>query len=836
MDIFGNKLNKGGFTNPAIENLNMNTIYQIKNLSNGIDPTDAINLSQLTTYNPFNQSLNTTDTVGFNGLFTTDFIDMNNNKIKSVAPGELPTDAINLSQLISYVPPNPFDQSLNTTDNVQFNNVNMAGNWSIPNTQPASPTDTNFYVMSAQGGNITPNYTAEIVNANVRITYPRPTFPSDLTFYLTVPSGNPITYLDLAESFKQQFNNQVPAQFADDIRMESSEFVSILGGFRYRCNCVNLAYPLFGFTVNSFTMNGNTNPLSLANNLGIIIDSSNTYGGVVQSSSSINFETTVGWAISGGTEPITSGSPFTYSIPNQKWILTSPYSTPDLISSITFNNIQYAVNQGGFVKFFMSEDQSIGTSLWGPGGSGRIHLQTSGITLRHNSVNRYFITNAENYEFSANQLNYNYMSNTETSSIFNTFKRFKIDSADCELSSPDAFHNIKVDNNGISFSNTTASNTFSLSNLGIVYAFNNIAKMIMNASNFLISNGATNRLDINGSDSRIISANGLNLSFIGNTAITHNFANIERLKINSSSVSLTSNLTHVIVNNEFISVYVAGSSIMDSTLTYTYIHNKEQTSNIYLDSNKLTLSNGDYIIKLETDAIISSTTGTAFKANTTHTQIISPNGLQVVEVNNTGAQINFNSNSYTLPTTRGTSGQVISITGSNCNWVTPAAGANAGFSLFNPLDSTATVLSGSKAFWYIVMVPCNCIITGFKTLMASGGSDPFHVGIYRGKTTNSASTILDLLAPIVTVSGGGFYSAAFVLQSGRSNVYTTGEYITVMYHSQGSTNTFYNKVGPSDVNLAWTTLANYGNANPPANLGSVAVLGATPNRLAIEFY
>lgn len=435
----------------------------------------------------------------------------------------------------------------------------------------------------------------------------------------------------------------------------------------------------------------------------------------------------------------------------------------------------------------------------------------------------------------------------------------------------------------LTFSNSADGDT--LSSLGFNSGFS------VNPSSAIVSASAYK--------GNLISALENNILSIYDTNAELNINSIKRLNITSggqSEIFSDSGTTYLSVGNQNITLLITPTTYISIGTDYNYTRaNYNRTlingtgsytispTNQYITSitdSAITLKNtaGTNSIVLNADLSITRANALRIHADGSHTQLLSPDGLKVLEVNNTGCNVNTGSESYTLPTTRGNSGDVITLTGSNANWATPAAAtitnagtgtsllasssstkgllagsgititnnatditisggssSNAGFSLFSPLLSTATVGAGSKPYWYIVMVPCNTILTGFKTVLSSG-SDPFRVGIYRGKTTNSVLTVLDLLSPIITPAGGGFYSAAFVLQAGRSSTYASGDYITVMYHSQGSTNVFGNNVGIADTDLSYTTIANYGNATPPANLGSVAVSATNVNRLAIEFY
>jgi hypothetical protein len=404
---------------------------------------------------------------------------------------------------------------------------------------------------------------------------------------------------------------------------------------------------------------------------------------------------------------------------------------------------------------------------------------------------------------------------------------------------------------------------------------------VANTGLSLVANGTT-RMGISGFQSIIYSPDYQTNAALSNDSYTIDKSSVNKLTIDNIKTSLNYDDTnYVSINNSNIylvknnGVRTSISDNVTNTFSPSGIMNTVQADVSYTISGGG--STGPRLIMTPTDLSFNLNNITRIHSDSSHTQLISPDGLQAIEANNNGVQINLGTNNYKLPTTRGTVGQVLTYSGINTTWTTSASSGitnggsgntllasttstkgliagsnitistsptditinatggptNAGFSLFNPLLSTGVAPSGTKSYWYIVMVPCNTVLNGFKTILSSG-SDPFKVAVYRGRT-NSSFSYIDLVSPTITPVGGGFYSGAFTVYPTRSNVYTAGEYITVMYHSQGSTNSFYNNVGPADVILSYTTSTNYANSTPPTSL-YFAVLGTNVNRLAIEFY
>jgi uncharacterized lipoprotein YajG len=477
--------------------------------------------------------------------------------------------------------------------------------------------------------------------------------------------------------------------------------------------------------------------------------------------------------------------------------------------------------QAGFTKFLMNEDPLIGTSLSGPSGSGRIELINARITLRQNSVNRFVINNNETYSFSPSLLNYSYKSNTELANFFNSVNRFSIGATSCILKSPSTNSSMTLTDastelyvaSSLRFASDATETKILSPDINVSILLDSAIRLEATINSFALLTDTLYQCTLGTIDRFYADIFKSTLNYNGTNYVSVNASNLDLVKNGGVRMTIADNYTN--------------------TYSPSGIMNTVQADVSYTISGGG--STGPRLIITPTDLSFNLNNITRIHSDASHSQLISPDGLQAVEANNNGVQINLGSNNYKLPTTRGTVGQVLTYSGINTTWASPSASNNAGFSLFNPLESTGTIGSGNKPYWYICMVPCNTVLTGFKTVLSTG-SDPFHVGIYRGRTPNNASTILDLLSPITTPAGSGYYSNAFAIQAGRSNVYAAGEYITIMYHSQGSTNVFYNFIGISDTAIAYTSSANYGNATPPANLGSVPVLGTIANRLAIEFY
>ena len=83
-----------------------------------------------------------------------------------------------------------------------------------------------------------------------------------------------------------------------------------------------------------------------------------------------------------------------------------------------------------------------------------------------------------------------------------------------------------------------------------------------------------------------------------------------------------------------------------------------------------------------------------------------------------------------------------------------------------------------------------------------------------------------------------FNRRAITAVSGQNLSFANGEYMTIAFHSQGSTNVFLGSpVATSiSVELAWNSTANYASPGFPASLTSIAILGTFTLRPCFELY
>ena len=159
---------------------------------------------------------------------------------------------------------------------------------------------------------------------------------------------------------------------------------------------------------------------------------------------------------------------------------------------------------------------------------------------------------------------------------------------------------------------------------------------------------------------------------------------------------------------------------------------------------------------------------------------------------------------------------------------------------FNPVwRATATITSSTKSYYFVVQLNQATLISGFSVYLDSG-SDAFRMGIFRGKV--SAGTVPMTLCG---QSAGGtlpttdiYARVPITAVSGQNLTFANGEYMTIAFHSQGSTNVFLTGQTTTGtwVELGYNSSSNYAAAGFPATLTSTSVLGGIPNRPCFELY
>jgi hypothetical protein len=166
------------------------------------------------------------------------------------------------------------------------------------------------------------------------------------------------------------------------------------------------------------------------------------------------------------------------------------------------------------------------------------------------------------------------------------------------------------------------------------------------------------------------------------------------------------------------------------------------------------------------------------------------------------------------------------------------AGTVSGYAL-NPANrATTTITAATKSYYYTVLLNQATIISGF-TVYLDSGSDIFRMGIFRGNNiAGQTITLCGQSTGAVLNDTTVFNRRAITAVAGQNLTFSAGEYMTVAFHSQGSTNVFLGSAvsGVVLVELTWQSNTNYASAGFPATLNSTAILSGFTARPCFELY
>jgi hypothetical protein len=183
-------------------------------------------------------------------------------------------------------------------------------------------------------------------------------------------------------------------------------------------------------------------------------------------------------------------------------------------------------------------------------------------------------------------------------------------------------------------------------------------------------------------------------------------------------------------------------------------------------------------------------------------------------------------------------------TGSNgATGDTGANGINAGWAFMPMSFITGTVAAGNKNYFFISMVPLNTEITGIKAYINTPGSDFINCAVYRGKTLTAGSTLVmtsGRISVLSTVDANNYMTLPLALQAGQSRAFTTGEYVTIAFHSSGTTTVYYTFTSsPPNLGISYNSSVCYASGVTPvfpANLSLISQNGTNVIRTNFDFY
>ena len=186
--------------------------------------------------------------------------------------------------------------------------------------------------------------------------------------------------------------------------------------------------------------------------------------------------------------------------------------------------------------------------------------------------------------------------------------------------------------------------------------------------------------------------------------------------------------------------------------------------------------------------------------------------------------------------TGGTSSQYLMADGS----VTAAPAPTNGYPFMPIQNATSTITSGTKSYWYIVRLTKETTINGIQVYLASG-SDPMRCAIYRGYVKNGVSgsiTLVGQTTNTAVTAGLPYMSKAITPITDQSLTFAAGEYITIAFHSSGTTSSYYQSTPLSVGNqeFLFSSIINYTISGFPSLLTETSVLGAPLSKICFELY
>jgi hypothetical protein len=146
---------------------------------------------------------------------------------------------------------------------------------------------------------------------------------------------------------------------------------------------------------------------------------------------------------------------------------------------------------------------------------------------------------------------------------------------------------------------------------------------------------------------------------------------------------------------------------------------------------------------------------------------------------------------------------------------------------FNPMQTaTIAIPTSSKSYFYTIIINRPLTISGFSVWLGAG-SDQIRVGIFRGfvkASPISTATLVGQSVPITPTTSLPYTTGPINVISGQSLSFASGEYMTLGFSSNGTTNSFLTSptfAAPGNIDLAFNGPVNY------VNLGFTSTLQST---------
>jgi hypothetical protein len=142
---------------------------------------------------------------------------------------------------------------------------------------------------------------------------------------------------------------------------------------------------------------------------------------------------------------------------------------------------------------------------------------------------------------------------------------------------------------------------------------------------------------------------------------------------------------------------------------------------------------------------------------------------------------------------------------------------------------------------YIFRLKNATTIGHVQVFIPGAGGDTFRVGIYRGWLVRNGSGTITLCGQSASTSttlpvGSSYATAAITAVSGQNLSFNANEYITVGFHTAGSSTVYTKMTGLSDEKIAYIANFTGVSAGFTASLTSAHISTVLTDRLCFELF
>jgi len=347
-------------------------------------------------------------------------------------------------------------------------------------------------------------------------------------------------------------------------------------------------------------------------------------------------------------------------------------------------------------------------------------------------------------------------------------------------------------------------------------------KKLIGGSNVSLSSTSDN-VTINANNNTTLTNGGANLSLVASTSANPDFKNKSISASTGITINDASNNLEIVNSSPASSINISSSGIATS-LWKTLLNPTYITKDLISGSGIGITTTSDTII------ISNNKPSTDITLNSTGSGVNSLISLSSINPNFLLKKINAGSN-----ITISDSLDILTINSSG------GSSMSSGFP-FNPIyNATSTLGSGTKSYWYICLIPQATTISGIQLVLSGGGSDAVRIGIYRGYVKSGVSGSITLVGQTTNTTflpSLPYNRKTIIAEVGQNLNFAVGEYMTIAFHSNGSTNTYYQNgaLSAGNTDIMYNTLANYASAGFPATLTQSSVSSVLLNKVCFELY